>query len=221
MFPLFCCMINYNEQFERDYAKLNAAQKNAVDSIYGPVMVIAGPGTGKTQILASRIGNILRSEDAQANAGNILCLTYTESAAVNMRQRLLKMIGPEAYRISINTFHAFCNSVIQENKEKFGNSNLQIISELEQVELLREIIDDLSPDHGLKRFRGEVYYDAKNLQALFDTMQKENLSFSDMDTAIKQLKPKLNVTGKLYLLQNYTRNTAPCLQKNSVTHIMI
>ena len=70
-------MINYHEQFENEYGRLNNLQKKAVDAIYGPVMVIAGPGTGKTQILASRIGNILRSEDAQANADNILCFAIT------------------------------------------------------------------------------------------------------------------------------------------------
>ncbi len=164
---------------------MNAPQKKAVDAIYGPVMVIAGPGTGKTQILASRIGNILRSEEAQANADNILCLTYTESAAVNMRQRLVKMIGPDAYRISINTFHAFCNSIIQDNRERFGTSNLQPISDLEKVELLRELIDELPPDHPLKRFRGEVYFDVNNLQQLFETMEKENWDVVKVEQGIR------------------------------------
>jgi DNA helicase-2/ATP-dependent DNA helicase PcrA len=191
-------MINYNEQFEKEYARLNEFQKKAVDAIYGPVMVIAGPGTGKTQILASRIGNILRSEEAQANAGNILCLTYTESAAVNMRQRLLKMIGPEAYRITINTFHAFCNTIIQENREKFGTYNLQPISDLERVELLRELIDKLPPDHALKRFRGEVYYDVNNLQRLFDTMEKENWGVEDIERGIAIEIQNILDDGKSY-----------------------
>ena len=140
-------MINYHEQFENEYGRLNNLQKKAVDAIYGPVMVIAGPGTGKTQILASRIGNILRSEDAQANADNILCLTYTDNGAVNMRQRLVKMIGPEAYRITISTFHSFCNNVIQANQNLFGNSNLQSISDLEKVILMRRLIDKFPMNH--------------------------------------------------------------------------
>ena len=82
--------------FQSEYASLNAAQKEAVDTIDGPVMVIAGPGTGKTQILAIRIGKILM--DTDTNPENILCMTFTDSGAIAMRKRLLKMIGPDAYR---------------------------------------------------------------------------------------------------------------------------
>ena len=68
---------HYQNLFEQEYEKLNPEQRDAVDTIYGPVMVIAGPGTGKTQILSLRIANLLLSE-AQVQAQNILCLTYTE-----------------------------------------------------------------------------------------------------------------------------------------------
>ena len=73
-------MITRKEQkayFEEIYAALNQAQKQAVDTLEGPVMVIAGPGTGKTQILSARIGKILIETDA--NPENILCLTYTDA----------------------------------------------------------------------------------------------------------------------------------------------
>ena len=71
------------EIFEKEYKKLNKAQKEAVDAIDGPVMVVAGPGTGKTQILALRIGNILKKTDC--GSGSILCLTFTNSAVKAMR----------------------------------------------------------------------------------------------------------------------------------------
>src|SRR5215212_3019045 len=101
------------EKFTEEYNRLNEKQRLAVDTIEGPVMVIAGPGTGKTQILASRIGKILIETDAQPQ--NILCLTYTDAGVVAMRKRLLQFIGPDAYKVSIYTFHAFCNDIIQEN----------------------------------------------------------------------------------------------------------
>src|SRR6058998_1565681 len=101
------------EKFNAEYNRLNEQQKLAVDTIEGPVMVIAGPGTGKTQILASRIGKILLDTDSQPR--NILCLTYTDAGVVAMRRRLSQFIGPDAYRVNIYTFHAFCNDVIQEN----------------------------------------------------------------------------------------------------------
>ena len=71
------------QKFSEEYGKLNAQQRKAVDTIEGPVMVIAGPGTGKTQILASRIGKIL--SDTDASPENILCLTYTDAGVVAMR----------------------------------------------------------------------------------------------------------------------------------------
>src|SRR3984885_2468028 len=99
--------------FREEYQKLNEQQKIAVDTTEGPVMVIAGPGTGKTQILAARIGKILL--EGLAGPDNILCLTYTDAGAIAMRRRLQQFIGAAAYRVHIYTFHAFCNDVIQDN----------------------------------------------------------------------------------------------------------
>ena len=87
------------KKFREEYELLNEQQCMAVDRIEGPVMVIAGPGTGKTQILASRIGKILLETDA--SPANILCLTYTEAGVVAMRKRLLQFIGPDAYKVNI------------------------------------------------------------------------------------------------------------------------
>ena len=91
--------------FKERYAQLNKKQKKAVDTIDGPLLVVAGPGSGKTEILSLRVGNIL--EQTQVRASNILCLTFTESATVNMRKRLSGLIGSEAYRVAIHTFHNF------------------------------------------------------------------------------------------------------------------
>ena len=126
-------------RFIEEYNRLNDKQRKAVDTIEGPVMVIAGPGTGKTQILASRIGKILLETDAQPD--NILCLTYTDAGVVAMRKRLLQFIGPDAYKVNIHTFHAFCNEVIQENLSAFEKTALDPISELETVELFKKLID--------------------------------------------------------------------------------
>ena len=93
----------YQQQFEQAYGLLNQEQKAAVDQTEGPVMVIAGPGTGKTQILAVRIGKILL--DQQVAPHNILCLTFTEAAAYSMRDRLSTIIGPAAHQVRIHTFH--------------------------------------------------------------------------------------------------------------------
>ena len=161
-----------NDPFEKEFQKLNENQKKAVRQIEGPVLVIAGPGTGKTQILAARIANILLQTDTLPE--NILCLTYTDAGTIAMRKRLLQFIGPDAYRVGIFTFHGFCNLVIQDNLELFGLRSLDAISELEQIQYVHEIIDSFQKDNPLKRYTGEVYYDTKRLLNLYDVMKKED-----------------------------------------------
>lgn len=165
-------IISYRDQFKEIYSGLNTKQKEAVNNIEGPVMVIAGPGTGKTQILAARIAHILLQTDALPE--NILCLTYTDAGTIAMRKRLLEFIGPDAYRIGIFTFHGFCNLVIQENLDVFGFRNLDTVSDLEQIQLLREIIDELPKKHVLKRYTGDVYYEVFRLLSLFAIMKRED-----------------------------------------------
>ena len=162
------------KKFAEEFARLNEKQQLAVNTIEGPVMVIAGPGTGKTQILASRIGKILLDTDALPE--NILCLTYTDAGVVAMRKRLLQFIGPDAYKVNIYTFHAFCNDVIQENLSLFEKTALDPISDLEKIELFKQLIDSFPKNNPLKRYRGDVYFEITNLQSLFSTMKREGWS---------------------------------------------
>ena len=163
--------LQQKEQFEKIYQNLNEQQKLAVDTIEGPVMVIAGPGTGKTQILGARIGRILLDTDTRPE--NILCLTYTDAGAVAMRKRLLNFIGPDAYKVNIYTFHAFCNDIIQENLSLFEKTVLDPISDLEKIDLFKQLIDGFPKNHPLKRYRGDVYFEINNLQQLFSSMKRE------------------------------------------------
>lgn len=167
-------MISKAEQakaFEAVYAGLNEQQKIAVDTIEGPVMVIAGPGTGKTQILGARIGRILLETDTAPE--NILCLTYTDAGAIAMRKRLVSFIGTSAYKVNIATFHSFCNDIIQDNLSLFDKTSLDPISELEKIELLKKLIDGFDKSNPLKRYRGDIYYEMGNLEKLFSTIKKE------------------------------------------------
>ena len=174
----------FNKVFEASYNFLNKEQKQAVDQIEGPVMVIAGPGTGKTQILAVRIGKILKQQDVSAH--NILCLTFTEAASVAMRRRLVEIIGPEGHKVHIYTFHGFCNQVIQENLGFFGNyRKLDQLSDLESIDVYDEILDGLASDHILKRLKGDPRYEAKRLGNLFQLMKRENLDSDKIAIAIK------------------------------------
>ena len=159
------------QQFQNIYDALNEQQRRAVDAIEGPVMVIAGPGTGKTQILSARIGKILLQTHSLPE--NILCLTYTDAGTVAMRKRLFNFVGSDAYKVNIYTYHAFCNDIIQENLSLFEKTVLDPISDLERIELLKELIDAFPKNHPLKRYRGDVYFEINNLQQLFSTMKRE------------------------------------------------
>ncbi|MBS1921299.1 MAG: ATP-dependent helicase [Bacteroidetes bacterium] len=163
--------VKLEKRFVEEYERLNEQQKLAVDTIEGPVMVIAGPGTGKTQILASRIGKILLETDTLPE--NILCLTYTEAGVVAMRKRLISFIGSDAYKVNIHTFHSFCNSVIQENIQLFNKKELEPLSDLERVQFIKHLIDDFDSENPLKRYKGEVYYDLENLATLFSAIKRE------------------------------------------------
>src|SRR6185437_14003411 len=125
-------------------------------------------------ILASRIARILL--EGVADATNILCLTYTDAGVVAMRKRLLSFIGPDAYKVNLYTFHAFCNDVIQENLSLFEKTSLDPVSDLEQIELYKQLIDAFPKNHPLKRYRGDVYFEINNLQSLFSTMKREGWS---------------------------------------------
>ncbi len=166
------------QNFEKAYVKLNEFQKKAVDQIEGPVMVIAGPGTGKTQILSVRIGKILLETDSLPS--NILCLTYTDAGVLAMRKRLIDMIGADAYSVHIHSFHSFCNMVIQQNMHLFHKKELQPLNELEQTECLMELIDSFSNDNPLKRYKADAYYETRNLKELFGIIKRESFDVDDL-----------------------------------------
>lgn len=137
-------------EFEAAYKQLNAAQKQAVDTLEGPLLVIAGPGTGKTQLLSARVANILDKTDALPQ--NILCLTFTETGATNMRERLTRFVGKAAYDVQIGTYHAFGGELIQRYPEYFAGLNLQNpIDELGQYQILKAIVDKMSYRNPLKQ----------------------------------------------------------------------
>jgi DNA helicase-2/ATP-dependent DNA helicase PcrA len=134
--------------FTARYKALNERQRRAVDHIDGPLMVIAGPGTGKTELLSLRVANILKQTDSLPE--NILCLTFTDSGAAAMRQRLAGIIGPAAYKVAIHTFHSFGTEVINHNREFFYNgANFRPADELNRFEILRAIFQELDPANPL------------------------------------------------------------------------
>lgn len=203
-----------HQKFTEAYESLNAQQKEAVDTIEGPVMVIAGPGTGKTQILAARIGKILLDTDALPE--NILCLTYTDAGAIAMRRRLQQFIGADAYKVNIYTFHAFCNDVIQDNLSLFEKTSLDAISELESIQLFKTLIDNFPKNHPLKRYRGDVYFEVNNLKSLFSNMKKEGWTKELINSRIDEYIASLPTRDEFVYKRKYKQFNAGDLKQDKI-----
>lgn len=143
------------DNFDEAYQSLNTAQRQAVDSIDGPLLVIAGPGTGKTQLLSARVANILRVTDTPPQ--NILCLTFTENGAENMRERLSRFIGQAAYDVTISTYHAFGGDLIRRYPEYFASTRMQNpVDELGKRQILLDIVEHMSYANPLKQSQHHI-----------------------------------------------------------------
>lgn len=202
------------DHFNSIYNSLNAQQQKAVDALEGPVMVIAGPGTGKTQILSARIGKILLETDTRPE--NILCLTYTDAGAVAMRKRLLGFIGPDAYKVNISTFHSFCNDIIQDNLSLFEKTALDPVSELESIELFKELIDNFPKNHPLKRYRGDVYFEINNLRQLFSNMKREGWTPAYIQSCIDKYLNEISTRDEFVYKKAYKQFKAGDLKQNKI-----
>ncbi|MBI2474523.1 MAG: UvrD-helicase domain-containing protein, partial [Candidatus Taylorbacteria bacterium] len=161
------------QSFEEKYKKLNPAQKKAVDTIEGPVMVIAGPGTGKTTILTLRIANILRQTDVPPDG--ILALTFTESGVAAIRQKLIGIVGSLAYRVGIHTFHSFANNIINSYPDHFENMiGRKNIDDLAQHQLVQDVINEGDFKY-LRPRNAPEYYVGPCIGAIRD-LKRENVS---------------------------------------------
>ncbi|TSC84426.1 MAG: DNA helicase II / ATP-dependent DNA helicase PcrA [Parcubacteria group bacterium Gr01-1014_17] len=155
------------------YKKLNRAQREAVDAIDGPVVVVAGPGTGKTSILTLRIANILRQTDTPADA--ILALTFTEAGVKAMRTKLLEIIGPRAYEVRIHTFHSFANDLIKRYPEEFSRIvGAEHMEDLEQVRIIETLINRIR-SLLLRPKNSPAYYVLPVIDAI-KQLKRENVS---------------------------------------------
>lgn len=184
------------EIFDQLYKKLNTAQKKAVDTIDGPVMVVAGPGTGKTSILTLRIGNILQKTDTSPE--NILALTFTESGAYAMRKKLVEIIGTPAYKVTISTFHGFCNDIIKQYPERFPRIiGSTAVVDVDQIAIMEEII--LNTDLELLKPYGDVFFYVRPVLGEIQKLKREDISVKDFEKGIeKQGKDFENTPEKIH-----------------------
>jgi DNA helicase-2/ATP-dependent DNA helicase PcrA len=128
---------------------LNPAQREAVVTTEGPVLVVAGAGSGKTRVLTHRVAHLIRACGVKPN--EILAITFTNKAAGEMRERLQVMLGPTARAIWILTFHAACGRILRREAERLGyRSNFSIYDQADQVRVVKHCLEELGKDP--KRF---------------------------------------------------------------------
>ena len=127
------------------FAALNEAQRRAVEAVDGPVLVLAGAGTGKTRVLTTRLAHILGTR--RAFPGEVLAVTFTNKAAREMRERLEAMIGRAADGVWLGTFHAIAARILRRHAETVGlTSNFTILDTDDQLRLLKQIISAANLD---------------------------------------------------------------------------
>src|SRR5438132_6730129 len=130
-------------------ADLNPAQREAVVTTEGPLLVIAGAGSGKTRVLTHRIAHLLAAVGVKPN--EILAITFTNKAAGEMRERAENLVGPAARAAWIMTFHAACGRILRREAQRLGyRSNFTIYDSADQLRLTKQVIEELDRDP--KRF---------------------------------------------------------------------
>ncbi len=185
---------------------LNEEQKTAVDTIEGPVVVIAGPGTGKTQILTLRIANIIKKLGADM-AESILALTFTESGVFAMRKRLAEFIGTElAYKVNISTFHSFSDNIIKTNLDFFPELAFsKVISEIDKIQIIEEILQNNQWEY-LKTFSSDFHY-TRDIISAIDELKSEGFTVEKFEKEIPKYKDLILADENSY----YKRKTGKYL----------
>lgn len=174
----------HNTIFDRELTKLNHAQRQAVETIEGPVMVVAGPGTGKTQVVAMRIAQILRQ--TQLNARNVLALTFTEAGVTALQKRLESIVGADAYQVTVSTFHGFANEVVATFPYVFGFAvEAMQVSELERLQIIHQIVERSTKLTTLRPVRSPTFH-VRSIAEAIRQCKQENVSPEKLRLLVKE-----------------------------------
>jgi len=167
--------------------KLNKEQQEAVDNLKGQVLVAAGPGTGKTELLSVRAANII--EEKKIPAENILILTYTKAAARSIKDRLVKIIGLDGYNVTAETFHGFANSVILDSEEasQYLKERIQM-TPLEKAKCIECIIDNFTSSIKVLRPFGRPYYYVHTISNKISELKNEGIVPESFKKSIQKIE---------------------------------
>lgn len=183
--------------------KPNTKQQECIDNINGKYLVLAGPGTGKTFTIIERIKSML---ERGIKPEKILCLTFTEAAANEMKSRLDKKLNKLDSGVNIYTYHGFCNEIINENSTEFElPQDYKIITEVVSRTFLKECIDELNPK-AYRTTKNDPYFYIKEISDQIKEIKKNRLTKEkffenieknpDWKPQLENLKHKLDEKNK-------------------------
>lgn len=151
----------------------NKKQQECIDTINGSIMVLAGPGTGKTFTVIERIKGML---EKGVEPSKILCLTFSDAAANEMKSRLISKVGQKGSLVNVYTYHSFCWEIIQNNEEYFEEySSAQIINDTAKRNLMRLCIDELDTKH-FKTSSGDKFFHTGTILNRINEIKKNLLA---------------------------------------------
>ena len=152
-------------------AGLNPAQQEAVEAINGPVLILAGPGSGKTRVITHRVAYLIRV--VGMNPRSIMAVTFTNKAAREMEERLLKLVSGSVKDLTLGTFHAICARILRQDGKTIGIDNRYVIyDDDDQISLIKRALQDLALDP--KQFAPRA------LQSVISNAKSQMLSPEDL-----------------------------------------
>lgn len=165
---------------------LNEEQKKAVNITDGPLLVLAGAGSGKTRVLTTKVAYLIL--DKNVNPENILAITFTNKAAKEMKERILDMVGYIGFKIQISTFHSFGLTILKKYYEKLGLSkNFTILDSDDSNVLIKNILKDLNYDENYRAIKSII---SNNKNALIDSYDYERFVSNDYEKMILEIYRK-------------------------------
>lgn len=168
--------------------ELNKEQRDAAETLEGPLLIVAGPGTGKTQLLSSRAAGIMKRKKIPGE--NILILTYTNAAAKSVKERLAKIVGFEGYRVTAETFHGFANSIILDSEEASAHIKERVqMTNIEKVKSLEYILDHFSDRVKSLRPFGYPYLYASEIAKRISELKNEGITPVQFEKEVSHIAP--------------------------------
>ena len=168
---------------------LNEKQKEAVINTNGPMLILAGAGSGKTRVLTTKVAYLINEKNVSPD--NVLAITFTNKAAKEMKERIYSMVGGYAFKIQISTFHSFGLKIIKENCNLLGyESNFTILDADDSLSIIKKIMKELNID--ISKFNPKAIKNAisSNKNEMIDCNSYEKYAYTDYDNIVKEVYQK-------------------------------